>query len=53
MVTTIAIDDDLANRFREAVRRFHAKSHGKIKEEMTNALENHIIFMEQKCVLDT
>lgn len=42
MPTTLAIDDDLAQRFRKAVRNAYPQSYGKIKEEVKAAIEDRI-----------
>lgn len=47
MPTTLAIDDDLALRFRTAVRNAYPKSFGKIKEEVKAAIEDRIKKLEE------
>lgn len=47
MVTTLLVDDDVALRFREAVKKKYApRAWGRITEETTKALENHIKLLE-------
>ncbi len=46
MPTTLAIDDELALRFRNAVRSAYPKSFGKIKEEVKTAIEDRIKVLE-------
>ena len=46
MSTTFQVDDDLANRFRDAVREKYPHAYGKIKEEVKNMFENHIKFLK-------
>jgi hypothetical protein len=42
MATTFVVDDDIAENFRGAVRsKYGNKAHGKMKQEIKLALNNH------------
>ena len=47
MSTTFPLDDDTANRFRDAVRRAYPHAYGKIKEEVKAAIEDRIKKLEE------
>ena len=47
MATTFFIDDDVADRFRAAIRKAYPHSYGKIKEEVKAAIEDRIKKLEK------
>lgn len=47
MPTTFPIDDETANRFRDAIRKAYPHAYGKIKEEVRAAIEDRIKKLEE------